>query len=106
MFKELTYPKIKYLIEQNSLSRVTVKRRTYTISNHLEEASLENINKFSNFSLALDESTDINDTARLVVFICGATDDFETEKQFLDPACMKSTTKVLKMTEKFELDPI
>ena len=83
------------------------------MASHLEDALAENINKFSYFSLALDESTDISDTAQLAVFIRGVTDDFEVKEEFLDLASMKSTTiggeditkEVLKMSEKFRLDP-
>ena len=79
---------------------------------HLEDVLAENINKFSHFNLALDESTDINDTAQLTVFIRGVTDDFEVKEELLDLSSMKSTTtgeditkEVLKVSEKFWLDP-
>ena len=62
--------------------------------------------------MALDESTDIADTAQLAVFIRGVTDDFEVIEEFLDMAGMSSTTtgqdissEVIKLIEKFELDP-
>ena len=81
------------------------------MSCHLEDAFVENVNKFSCFSLALDESMDINDTAQLAVFIRGVTDDFEI-KELLDLVSMKSTTtggditeKVLKISEKFHWYP-
>ena len=60
----------------------------------------------------MDESTDITDTAQLVDFIRGVTDEFQIKKEFLDLASMKSTTtgedltlEVLKMTKKYQLDP-
>ena len=112
IFAELACAEKKHLIEQTSLSRYTVARRIDTMACHLEDALAENINKFSHFSLALDESTDINDTAQLAVFIRGVTDDFEVEEELLDLSSMKSTTtgeditkEVLKVSEKFRLDP-
>ena len=111
IFAELSCPEKKHLIEQ-TLSRYTVARRIDTMACHLEAALAENINKFSHFSLALDESTDINDTAQLAVFIRGVTDDFEVREELLDLSSMKSTTtgevipkEVLKVSEKFRLDP-
>ena len=112
IFSEPACPEKKQLIEQTSLSRFTVARRIDAMPNHLEDALAENIRKFSNYSLALDESTDISDTAQLAVFIRGVTNDFEIKEEFLDLASMKSTTtgedlsqEVLKMTERFRLDP-
>ena len=102
----------KYLIEQTSLSRFTVGRRTDALSSHLEDILAENASKFSYYGLALDESTDITNTAQLIVSIRGLTDEFQIKKEFLDLASMKSTTtgedltqEVLKMTNKFQLDP-
>ena len=82
------------------------------MSSYLEDALVQNINKFSYFSLALDESMDINDTAQLVVFIGEVTDHFEIKKELLNLVRMKSTTtgehiteEVLKISEKCHLDP-
>ena len=112
IFAELACPEKKHLIEQTSLSRYTVARRIDTMACHLEDALAENINKFSHFSLALDESTDINNTAQLAVFIRGVTDAFEVKEELLDLCSMKSTTtgeditkEVLRVSEKFWLDP-
>ena len=112
IFAKLACPEKKHLIEDCGLSRFTVARRIDTMASHLEDALAENINKFSYFSLALDESTDISDMAQLAVFIRGVTDDFEVKEEFLDLASMKSSTtgeditkEVLKMSEKFRLDP-
>ena len=112
IFSELACPEKKYLIEQTSLSRYTVARRIDTMASHLEDCLVENINKFSHFSSALDESTDINDTAQLAVYIRGVTNKFEVKEEFLDLCSMKSRTtgeeitkEVLKVSEKFRLDP-
>lgn len=44
------------------------------------------------FNLALDKSTDVSDTAQLVVFIRGVMDNFEIIKEFLVVASMSLTT--------------
>ena len=112
IFAEWACPEKKYLIEQTSLSRFTVGRRTDDLSSHLEDILVENASKFLYYSLAVDKSTDITDTAQLVVFIRGVTDEFQIKEEFLDLASMKSTTtgedltqEVLKMTKKYQLDP-
>ena len=65
-----------------------------------------------NFSLALGESTDINDTAQVVIFIRALTADFDIVEEFLDMASLSFTTtgqdiceQTLKVVEKFELNP-
>ena len=82
------------------------------MSGHLENVLAENIGKLLYFSVALDESTDINDMEQLVVFIREVTHDFEIEDEFLDLASMKSMTigenltqVVLKISKKLLLDP-
>ena len=62
------------------------------LSSHLEDALAERIRKFSHYSLVIDENVDISDTAQLVVFVHGVTDDFEVDEELLDMASMKSTT--------------
>ena len=67
IFAERACPEKKYLIEQTSLSRFTVGCRTNALSSHLVNILAENASKFSYYSLAVNESTDITDTAQLVV---------------------------------------
>ena len=63
------------------------------------------------FSLALDESTDISDTAQPVIFIRAVTARFDIVEEFLDMASLSSTTtgqdiceQALKVVQKFELN--
>ena len=63
------------------------------------------------FSLALDESTDISDTAQLVIFIRAVTARFDIVEEFLDMTSLSSTAtgqdiceQALKVEEKFELN--
>ncbi|XP_076373036.1 general transcription factor II-I repeat domain-containing protein 2B-like [Tachypleus tridentatus] len=102
----------KYLVEQTSLSRFTVSRGTKDLSEDIKETLKERLNSCEAFSLALDESTDINDTSQLVIFIRAVTAGFDVFKEFLDMASLSSTTtgqdiceQVLKVVEKFELNP-
>ena len=101
----------KNLVEQISLSRFTVARRMDDLSESIEVSLKDRISKCSAFSIALDESTDLRDTAPLVVFIRGVTDNFEAIKEFLDMASMQSTItgqniceEVTKLMNKFEID--
>ena len=63
--------------EQISLSRFTVARRIDDLSENIKVSLKDRISKCSALSIALDESTDLSDTAQLVVFIRGVTDNFE-----------------------------
>jgi len=72
----------------------------------------DKISKFSHYSLAMDENVDISDSAQLVVFVRGVTEDFKMDEELSDMADMKSTTigesiaqEVLKIVEKFRVDP-
>ena len=63
------------------------------------------------FSLALDESTDISDTAQLVIFIRAVTARFDIVEEFLDMTSLSSIAtgqdiceQALKVEEKFELN--
>ena len=87
-------------------------RRIDVLSSHLEAALAERKRKFSHYSLAVDESVDISDSAQLVVFVRGVTEDFEVDDELLDMASMESTTtgeniaqEVLKIVQKFRLYP-
>ena len=85
-------PEKKNLVEQISLSRFTVARRIDDLSENIKVSLKDRISKCSALSIALDESTDLSDTAQLVVFIRGVTDNFEVIEEFLDIASMKATT--------------
>ena len=64
------------------------------------------------FSLALDDNTDISDTAQLVIFIRAVTVGFDVVEVFLDVASLSSTTTgqdicehVIRVVERFKLNP-
>lgn len=62
-------PDSKSQFENVSLSRRTVTRRIEVIDDELTSALLKRATDFTYFSIALDESTDIKDTAQLLIFI-------------------------------------
>jgi len=55
-------PREKHLVEHASLARFTVSRRTNDLSDNIKET--ERLKSCEAFTLALDESTDISDTAQ------------------------------------------
>jgi len=52
----------------------------------------EKINLFNFFSLAMDESTDVCDTAQLLIFIRGIDDSFNVYEELADLCSLKGTT--------------
>ena len=78
--------------EEVSLSRRTVARRIKAIGEDLTSQLKELVPSFQLFSLALDESTDIDDTAQLLIFVRGITENFEITEKLLSMESMKDTT--------------
>ena len=94
-----------------SLSRQTVARRAQVISRDLQCQLRQRIEGFTNFSLALDESTDCSDTAQLAIFIRGIDCDFNVMEGLLAVQSMVGTTtakdilhEVLTVVEENSLD--
>ena len=92
IFTEYACSEYKHLVEQTSLSRFTVSQRINDLSDNIKETLKDRLKSCEAFSLALDESTDINDTAQLVIFIRAVTADFDIIEEFLDMAGISSTT--------------
>jgi len=69
------------LFENISLSRNTVTRRTEQISENIQKQLKEKIQNFQHFSIALDESTDVVDTAQLLIFIRGVDFDLNVTEE-------------------------
>ena len=84
-------PESKQKLESVSLSR-------WTIAHHIEDidADLESqpnkVTSFAWYSLALDGSTDIVDTALLLIFMRGVNDLLEITEELLSMESMKDTT--------------
>ena len=80
---DVLFPFQKSIIQNISLSRNTVAARINDLSQNLVLQLKEKIKKFTNFSLAVDESTDTVDTAQLAVFIRGINSNFEITEELL-----------------------
>ncbi|XP_034547514.1 general transcription factor II-I repeat domain-containing protein 2-like [Notolabrus celidotus] len=86
-------PENKAQFENVSLSRRTVTRRVEVIDEELSGELSKKAEDFTYFSIALDESTDIKDTAQLLIFIRGINDRFEIVEEFLAMESMRGTTR-------------
>ncbi|KAF8773068.1 General transcription factor II-I repeat like protein [Argiope bruennichi] len=73
--------------ETVSLSRKTVTSRIEVIDKNLTSQLESKIGQFKFCSIAMDESTDINDTAQLILFIKGVDENFEITEELV---CMRS----------------
>lgn len=80
------------LFSNISLSRRTVCRRINDISNEIVVQLRDQIQDFKYFSLAFDESTDISNTAQLVVFVRGVNESFQVTEEMLNVISLKGTT--------------
>lgn len=80
------------LFSNLSLYRQTVCRRINDISNEIILKLRDRIRDFKYFSLAFDESTDISDSAQLVVFLRGVNESFQVTEKMLNLISFKGTT--------------
>ena len=83
---------IKKDFEDISLSARICVRRTEKLGNNLMQQLKEKINSFNFFSLAMDESTDVSDTAQLLIFIRGIDDNFNVYEELVDLCSLKGIT--------------
>jgi hypothetical protein len=90
---EMLYPSQKRLFTKVSLSGVTVARRIEGLAEDIENTLKDCASKFVFCSVALDETTDITDTAQLAIVIRGIDDDFKITEEMAALCPMKGTTK-------------
>ena len=74
------------------LSARTVQRITENIAKLIDNENKSKLTDFVAYSLALDESADITDTAQLVIFIRGCNEDLEVNEYLLDLIPLKGNT--------------
>ena len=103
-------PKSVHLYQKLSLSRPTVCERIKEMGQDIEDNLKKRAEKFVNFSLCLDETTDIKNTVQLAILFRGVTSDFQIDENLLSLESMHKTTrgedllqKLLQSLGKFDL---
>ena len=89
---DITCPEVRTKIEVIFLSRRTIVRHIGGIAQNLSEQLFEAGKSFEWYSLALDENTDIEETAQLLMFIRGIDENFEIIEELLTLEHLKDTT--------------
>lgn len=97
--KEIIPEKIS-LFENISLSRNTITRRVEDIGGDLMSQLQIKSKTFKFFSLALDESTDLTDTAQLLIFIRGIDTDYNITEELASLESISGTTTGADIFEK------
>ena len=92
IFTSVVCPDKKSMVEKTSLSSQTVARRVDDLAANIQNSLIERLGACQFYSLAIDESTDVCDTAQLAIFIRGVTKGFEVVEELLDLCSMKGTT--------------
>ena len=83
-------PEVKSKVEAISLSRRTIVPHIDAIAVNIQEQLLTASGRFQWFSIALDESTDIQDTAQLLIYLRGIDGNFEFTEELLS-MCLSKT---------------
>lgn len=98
----VAFPEKKEIISKISLSRFTVGRRVDDMSKNIEDTLKCRAACFKWFSVALDESTDVSDTAQLVVFIRGIDAEFNITEELASMVAMMGTTRSADLYEELK----
>uniref|UniRef100_A0A2S2PVC4 General transcription factor II-I repeat domain-containing protein 2 n=1 Tax=Sipha flava TaxID=143950 RepID=A0A2S2PVC4_9HEMI len=85
--------KLFYMVENISNSRHTMERRISIISSEIFSNLQNEIANCSALSLALNESTDIQDKPQLAIFVRYVTMNIEVKEELLDLIALKETTR-------------
>ncbi|KAL4103282.1 hypothetical protein QTP88_018793 [Uroleucon formosanum] len=93
-------PEKMSVFENISLSRNTFTRRVEDIGGDLMMQIQIKSKAFKFFSLALDESTDVSDTAQLLIFIRGIDTDYNITEELASLESISGTTKGADIFEK------
>ena len=76
-------PEYRQKFEEVSLSRRTVACHNKATGEDLTSQLKGLVPSFQLFSLAFDRTTDIDDTAQLLIFVEGISENFEITEEFL-----------------------
>lgn len=82
----------KKIFNSLSLSRPTLTRRTEQLIENMQKRLDDRIKDFIAFYIALDESTDLVDTAQLAVFVRGVNANLQIAENLLALCPLKGTT--------------
>ena len=85
-------PDKKEVLNSVSLSASTITRRIEALGGNVYAQLKEKTRDFIFFSLAMDESTDVQDTAQLLIFIRGINANFELCEELAALRSLKGTT--------------
>ena len=86
-------PKSVHMYQKLSLSRPTVCERIKEMGQDIEDNLRKRAEKFVSFSVCLDETTDIKNTAQMAIFFRGVTSDFQIDENLLSLESMHETTR-------------
>jgi hypothetical protein len=86
-------PEQKNIFENISLSARTCTRRTEDLGANLCEQLKDKAQSFTYFSLAMDESTDVSDTAQFLIFVRGIDEKFHVYEELFKICGLDGTTK-------------
>ena len=89
---DILCPKETKTFDNVSLSRRTITRRVEEITTDLHNQFKDECTDCVGFSLALDESNDIKDTAQLLIFIRTIDSNFRISEELASMEPMKGTT--------------
>ena len=84
--------KKKNSLQNTSRSCPKIKRTIDDLSKDIENELEIKISQYEFYSMALDESTDITDTAQLSIFVRGVINNFEVIEELLEMFSMEGTT--------------
>ncbi len=93
MAAEAVCPSQVRMFSQISLSINTVTRRIEDLAQDIGEQIKTKASAFSAYSIACDESTDISDSAQLLVFLRGVNETFEVTQELAGIETLSGTTK-------------
>lgn len=85
-------PEKKELFGKISISANTVAERISDLSGNIYDQLREKAKHFHSYSLALDESTDVTDTAQLAIYIRGVDNNFDVTEELLSLIPMHGQT--------------
>ncbi|UYV69372.1 EPM2AIP1 [Cordylochernes scorpioides] len=80
------------LLKTVSMSANTVARRVENIAGNISSQLFDKNGHVEWFSLALDESTDVSDTAQVLIYIRGVDKSYEVHEELLDMYSIHGTT--------------